>query len=267
MDSIVNFRELGGYRLPNGKVVRHGKLFRGGSLENVSCRDIEQLRKWRIMYVFDFRTMYETEHHPDKMLMGASRIWLPTFDESAESMAKTVLPLEAYHDLGGWLVVNAKRAEVQKLASKMYLDMVHNEYTQLQYAAFLQTIVNSNGGAIYWHCSQGKDRTGLGAAYLLAALGADRQTIMDDFNASADCYAEELSRYICQVESDEEKEVLQTFVSVNSRYFSEALDSIDQAYGSMEAFLRDVLCLTDHDKSVLQKAYLEDSFSLSIKRQ
>lgn len=229
-------------------------------MENASEHDIELLRKWQITYVFDFRTMYETKRHPDKMLMGASRIWLPTFDESAETMAKTVLPLEAYCDLGGWLVVNAKRAEVQKLASQMYLDMVHNEYTQLQYAAFLQTIVNSNGGAIYWHCSQGKDRTGLGAAYLLAALGADRQTIMDDYRASADCYAEELNRYIQLVDSDEEKDVLQTFISVNTKYFSEALDSIDQKYGSMEAFLRDVLCLTDADKLALRKAYLENAF-------
>ncbi len=257
LDSVVNFRELGGYRLPDGRVICRKKLFRGGSLSNASERDMEQLRKWQIMYVFDFRTMYETKRHPDKMLMGANQIWLPAFDEFAETPANTVLPLEAYLDLGRWLVRNAHRLEVQKIAASMYLDMVHNEYTQLQYASFLQTIVNSNGGAIYWHCSQGKDRTGLGSALLLAALGADRTLIMADYNASADYYANELDRYVSLVNTEEEKEVIRTFISVNPKYFSNALDSLEQKYGSMDNFLRDVLCLTDADKLALQKAYLE----------
>jgi len=189
--------------------------------------------------------------------MGANQIWLPAFDEFAETPANTVLPLEAYLDLGRWLVRNAHRLEVQKIAASMYLDMVHNEYTQLQYASFLQTIVNSNGGAIYWHCSQGKDRTGLGSALLLAALGADRTLIMADYNASADYYANELDRYVSLVNTEEEKEVIRTFISVNPKYFSNALDSLEQKYGSMDNFLRDVLCLTDADKLALQKAYLE----------
>ena len=117
-----------------------------------------------------------------------------------------------------------------------------------------------NDGAIYWHCSQGKDRTGLGAAFVLAALGADRDTILYDYNLSADAYKEEEKAIAAQIVAkgggEKELDVVKTFISVNTKHFIAALDLIDSEFGGMDNYLRQYLLVSDEEKEVLRQRYL-----------
>lgn len=256
--SIANFRDIGGNVLPDGTCIRKGLLLRGGALHDISDEDSATLRnKYRVRHIFDFRTQTETLLAPDKPLEGADILWLPAIDEKTESIANSQLPKEAFLDLGPWLVKNSSNAFVQDVASRLYSDMVLNEYTQLQYAAFMSEVVNTTDGAVYWHCSQGKDRTGLAAAFLLSALGADRNLILKDYLLSQDYYKNELEFYESQVRTEEEKEVIRTFISVNPRYFSAALDLIDHKWGSLQSYVRNALLVQDSDIETLRSRYLE----------
>ncbi|WP_234829392.1 tyrosine-protein phosphatase, partial [Enterobacter hormaechei] len=44
-----------------------------------------------------------------------------------------------------------------------------------------QLLSNPGGGAIVQHCAVGKDRTGVGSALVLFALGADEATVLEDY--------------------------------------------------------------------------------------
>lgn len=258
LPSIANARDLGGYVLPDGHRIKPGLLLRGGALARASQEDLLCLAtKYHVAKVFDFRTSVELKQAPDQEVAGATNIWMPAFDEESQKMQNMSLPHEAYRDLGNWIVKHGKEPMVQAIAKDMYLEMVSNEFTQVQYAGFLMNIVATDSGAIYWHCSQGKDRTGIGAAYLLAALGADRELIMKDYAVSAEYYKEELESYLCQVDTPEEAAVLQTFISVNSDYFAAALDWIDEKWGSMMNFLKGPLLMGDDDFRILRERYLE----------
>lgn len=258
LHSIPNARDLGGYVLPDGSVIREGLLLRGGCLEAASDADLAEMHdRYHLAHIFDFRTETELKRSPDKAVEGADNIWLPTIDPTTENLAEMSLPKEAFLDLGNWLVKNSASPLVQSVASRIYADMVTNEYTQLQYAAFLMRIVATGEGAVYWHCSQGKDRTGLGAAFILAALGADRELIVKDYLRSNDYYHEETEYWCAQVATEEEREVIRTFIGVNVRYFNAALDLIDKRWGSMDDYLRGPLCLTGNDISILRKRYLK----------
>lgn len=258
LPSIANARDLGGLRLPDGSVLRSGLLLRGGALSTASDSDLKALRDdYHLARIFDFRTEREVSHAPDKPVEGADNIWLPAIDPDTEGLADMSLPKEAFADLGGYLLRNASNPLVQSISSHLYTDMVTNEYTQLQYAAFLMHIVRTDGGAVYWHCSQGKDRTGLGAAFILAALGADRELILSDYRLSYDYYRSDVERLCSMVGTDAEREVIKTFIGVNEKYFEDALDLIDRRYGSAEAYLRGPLCLTDRDFDILKQRYLQ----------
>lgn len=252
-------RELGGYVLPDGRRVKRGLLLRGGALSNLSDSDRDILRnRFNIVADFDFRTEEEIRRAPDRVLAGVKFIWFPAIDPETEKAADLSLPKEAYRDLPTWLVANSCNRTVQDLASRLYTDMVTNEWTQIQYAAFLQSILNtSEGGALFWHCSQGKDRTGLGAAFILCALGADRELILQDYIISEEYYREEFERYGAMVATEEERAVLRTFISVNVNYFIDALDLIDRQWGSLENYIKGPLCLTDDDIRVLRERYTE----------
>jgi len=259
LHSVDNARELGGYVLPDGRKVRRGLLLRGGSLAKASDEDIALLsQKYRVRRIFDFRTGMEVNKAPDKDIPGAEYVWMPAFDEETMHLEKLALPHEAYRNLGEWLLNHAGEREVQKIAREMYTGMVRNDFTQVQYAGFLQNIISTEGGAVLWHCSQGKDRTGLGAAFILFALGADRELVMKDYSLSALYYRNDLDKYLEGVTSEEEIAVLKTFISVNPDYFSAALDYIDAIFGSMENFLEGPLCLSRQDRETLKERYLED---------
>lgn len=258
LESIANARELGGYILPDGRKVRHGLLLRGGALNGASEEDLDiLLKKYRLVCNFDFRTKMEVRTSPDIPLPGVSYMWLPAIDEQTEALAANSLPQEAYSDLPAWLVANSSNIFVQEAAHRLYLDMVFNEYTQLQYAAFFQTLVNTRAGSIYWHCSQGKDRTGLASTFLLTALGADKELIMQDYRISNEYYREDVERLCALVKTEEERKVLYTFIGVNEEYYVEALDLIDKRYGSLMAYLEGPLCVTRSDMEALRAKYLE----------
>ena len=257
LTTIVNARDLGGYRLPSGQRIRRGMLLRGGSLAAASDAELQRLsHEFRVARIFDFRTAGEVHHAPDRPVAGATNIWMPAFDEKTMEMNNLALPHEAYSDLFHWLPLHAAQPDVQHVARHMYTAMVDNEFSQVQYAGFLQNIVATTDGAVYWHCSQGKDRTGLGAAFLLAALGADRDLILADYLISNEYYRHDVETVSAQVATEAERQVILTFLGVNVTCFTLALDLIDSRYGGMDAFLRGPLCLDDNDIAALRTRYL-----------
>lgn len=261
-EGIPNARELGGYVLPDGGVIRHGLLLRGGSLSAATLADKQRMSsEYHVSHVFDFRTDMELKLSPDPEIVGAKYTWLPTIDPEMEKLGTATLPGEAYRNLLVYLSTHASSPQVQEVARHIYTDMVVNEYTQLQYAAFLQSIINTPEGAVYWHCSQGKDRTGLGAAFLLAALGADRELILSDFDLSNVAYQNEVNAMFDRIHAKggglEEEKVIRTFIGVNTDYFIDALDLIDKTYGTLDEYLSEQLCLTEDDRKILKERYIE----------
>lgn len=257
LTSIANARDLGGIRLPDGGILRSGLLLRGGALYTASEEDLQELSgHYHVAKVFDFRTSREIKMAPDLDIAGAQNIWMPAFDENSQSYVTRNLPHEAYSDLGNYLTAHACEPFVQELAAALYMDMVTSEFTQIQYAGFLQNILATTEGAVYWHCSQGKDRTGLAAAFIIAALGGDRKAILYDYCLSEEFYRDELARYIGRVETEAEKAVLRTYMSVNPAAFERALDWIDDTFGSMDNFLRGPLCLSGRDIGELRSRYV-----------
>lgn len=258
LNSVINARELGGYVLDDGSRIKRGLLLRGGALDNASDEDLSLLSdKYRVKRIFDFRTSGEVGYAPDKYLPGADYVWMPAFDEESNMMEQVSLPKDAYKDLKGWLSVNAWREEVQLVARGMYPSMVSSNFTRVQYSGFLHNIIKTTDGAVYWHCSQGKDRTGLGAAILLAALGADMDLIMQDYEISNEFYVKDVEEVYGHVSTDAERDVILTFVGVNRKYFLGALNMLVKECGSMMGFVKGPLCLTDDDIRILRERYLE----------
>ncbi len=66
MDSVQNFRDLGGYTSTNGKTVKWGKVFRSGELSSLSEWDSIRLDNLGIKTIIDLRTNQETLTAPIK---------------------------------------------------------------------------------------------------------------------------------------------------------------------------------------------------------
>lgn len=260
-DNIVNARDLGGLIGHEGREVRSGMLLRTAHLHDATDDDIRRLQgEFRLRRVFDFRSMGEAEFLPDRDVEGATHHLLPTIDMSEERLTGQAIPQEAFLDLERHIVNYSFYPEVQAMAADMYPSLIRSEYSQLQYAAFLRLIIETPDGGVLWHCFQGKDRTGWGAAFILSALGVDREAIIEDFDRSNDAYRELVARLnndiIQRGGGEPEMDVVQAFMGVSTKNFRTTLELIDREFGGIYEYLQNQLFLTKDDLRLLRKRYL-----------
>ncbi len=260
-ENIVNARDLGGLPAADGKTIKSGLLLRTAHLHDATDSDIARLRdEYHLRRVFDFRSYNEAEHQPDCDVPGASHHILPTIDMRVEQDTGQAIPQEAFYDLEKYIVSYSFYPEVQRMAANMYPSLIRSEYSQLQYAAFMRLIVETEEGAVLWHCAQGKDRTGWGAAFVLFALGVPREAVIQDFDSSNASY-EPLVRRLNQDILDKgggeaEMAVIQAFMGVSTKNFISTLDLIDREYGGMEQYMNECLFVTPDDMALLRERYL-----------
>ncbi len=259
-EGIVNARDLGGIRIGD-KTVKSGLLLRTAHLHDASDKDRKRLQEeFHLRRIFDFRSLEEALLQPDLPIPGADIIQLPTLDIQAEKESGEAIPEETWLDLPRHIVSLAFMQMFQEKGRELYPSLVLSEFSQLQYASFLQLILETTEGAVLWHCSQGKDRTGMGAAFILAALGASRETILQDFDRSNDSYRPLIERLLGEVEAagggEKEKEVVRAFIGVSVHNFERALDIIEANWGSLANYLEEQMDIGPRERAILQERYL-----------
>ena len=263
-EGIENGRELGGLVMPDGRSIRHGMLVRSGNLSKASDQDVAILKdRFHLSDVYDFRFDAEAQADPDRIIEGVTITRLSTLPQAfidgfSSGRADTTQVKAA--DFVEALTRYAFDSRAQQLAKNLYPAIVTDTLSQKRYGAFLRGVLNSKG-SVLWHCSQGKDRAGWGTAFVLAALGADRKTILEDFNQSNIFYApyvETLSARIREMGGSEaELAFIRAMVGVSVENFERTLDLIDAQYGSLSAYLEKALGFTAREQEQLRNKYLK----------
>lgn len=263
---IVNARDLGGYDLQKGETLRNSVLIRAAHLAEATDADLSYLSGIPVAKVIDFRKEEEKRGKQDRMIPGAEYIVLP-IDASgnaagqASEKEKKKLSKGKKFDIRKLIVFAAFNDKAKVVAREMYPTLLFDPKCQMQFAEFFRQVLSTENGAVLYHCTQGKDRTGIASALLLAALGADRKTIVADFDATNKVYEDDVRKYSRRVRfwggKEEEIAVVKAFMGCNTENFVKALERVDAEYGSLEAYLEQVLGVTAADREVLRERYLK----------
>ena len=262
---IVNARDLGGYTMLDGRIVQSGRLLRAAHLADATDEDIRNLERLPVTAIIDFRKEQEKVGKVDREVPGARYTSLPV-DPSGNAMAtateeeKKKFSGQKKFDVKKVIVFAAFNKKAQAVAREMYPTLLFDPDCQQQFARFFRLVLETDHGAVLFHCTQGKDRTGIASALLLAALGADRETIVADFDATNRVYEKDVRKYSRRVKflggKEEEVGVVKAFLGCNTENFIKALDRIDQEFGSLQAYLKGPIGLTDADIQTLRERYL-----------
>ena len=266
VNGIINARDLGGYIMQDGRRLRDGMLIRSAHLADASDEDLQYLSSIPISKVIDFRKDIEMNGKTDRMVPGAEYIRLE-IDASGKIVSqatedeKRLFTGNKQFDVKKFMVMAAFNPMAQRIAQQMYPNLTNDPECRKQFKQFFRLILDTANGAILYHCTQGKDRTGFASALILAALGADRDTIVADFDATNRVYEEDV-RQCCQnvrLMGGKENEIatVKSFLGANTDNFIKALESIDREFSSMEAYLKGPIGLTDQDILTLRERYLE----------
>lgn len=264
LPGVHNARQLGGYVIGNKKI-REDVLLRSGALAKASDEALAALRdRYKLALVADFRSSMERGAAPDREVDGAQNVWLPVLEKmvSGDGTASVMASLHLNKDNPSYAVGLLRQPDIQEALSASYDTIVFEEDHQHSYAAFLDSLVAlPDGHAALWHCTHGKDRCGWGTAFVLAALGADRSLIVEDFVMSNIPYSKDIETLaaIAKAEAPEDEliEYIHLIRGVSKTYFEKTLDKIDARYGSIDNFLEQALELSSDEKRILRDKFLE----------
>lgn len=262
-EGIENARDMGGLVMQDGRMVRVDMLVRSGNLSGATDGDVALLKnRYHLSDVFDFRLEAEADAAPDRVLDGVSYLHLSTLPQAF------VEGLSAQHgdsasidmkDLMAVLMKFAFEPKAQMMARQLYPAIVTDTLAQHYYGVFLQKVLQAEGGVL-WHCSQGKDRAGWASAFLLAALGASCDVIVEDFDLSNQSYARQVEVLSAKVRerggNEEAVAFIRAMVGVSRENFEATLDLIDQKYGSLSQYVAVQLGFSEEEQRLLRLKYL-----------
>ena len=262
-EEIENARDMGTLVMQDGQTVRTGMLVRSGCLAKATDSDVTALKeKYHLTDVFDFRFEAEANAAPDRIIDGVSYTHLSTLPTAFIQGFSSSRPDSTKMDTRDMAVMLMKYAfdpKAQTMARKLYPAIVTDSTAQHYYGEFLRRVLRAEGGVL-WHCSQGKDRAGWASAFLLAALGASRETIVEDFDLSNQSYAPAVEAMTDRVKgkdgSEEAVAFIRAMVGVSRESFEATLDLIDQRYGSLFAYIENQLGFSKDEQQQLRLKYL-----------
>ena len=263
-EEIENARDMGTLVMQDGQTVRTGMLVRSGCLAKATDSDVAVLKgKYHLTDVFDFRFEAEANAAPDRIIDGVSYTRLSTlpkaFIEGFSSSGRSDTVKMDKKSMMETLMKYAFDPKAQTMARQLYPAIVTDSVAQHYYGEFLRGVLRAEGGVL-WHCSQGKDRAGWASAFLLAALGASRETIVEDFDLSNQSYAPQVEALTTKMQgmngSDEAQAFIRAMIGVSRENFEATLDLINQKYGSLAVYIENQLGFSKEEQQQLQEKYL-----------
>ena len=262
-DRIENARELGGIPVSDGRSIRAHRLIRSGNLSLATDADIEILtRVFKLSDVVDFRFPAEAGKDPDRIIPGVRYTSLSTLPQKfidGFSQGRSEAGQLSSADFAAALVYHASNPEAQELARQLYPGILSNPASQERYGEFLRIVLNAEGGVL-WHCSQGKDRAGLAAAFVLTALGASFEEILADFDESNVSYTSQINVLCKRVEDlgggEGAKDFIRAMVGVSKPNFLQAMAWINETYGSLLNYVEQALSFGPEQQKQLKDKYL-----------
>ncbi|WP_125703849.1 tyrosine-protein phosphatase [Lacticaseibacillus daqingensis] len=249
-----NFRDLGGYATTTGQRVKPGRLIRAGRLNELSEHDLQTLTDYGLAIDVDFRSPQERTEAPDRLPAGVDYQFAPVFPTDETQVSKKTTELRANF-------ATDPAAGFQHMVN-MYANLVVQASAHQAYRHFFDLLLaNATPGALLFHCTAGKDRTGMGAVFLLTALGVDAPTVRADYLASNALLTVPRQRTAAKIRATGGSDALlastKALGSVDAAYLDAALTTITHTYGSLAAYLTDVLGVTAAQTRELRQLYLE----------
>ena len=259
LEGGINFRDMGGYRTEDGRLVRRGVLFRSGGLWKLTQTDLAALKELSIKTILDYRDESEMQQSPDRLWEGATLFSVPAIIKETKLSAD---PKKLIENLIREKTTSEENAAV-KMMGQLYAELPFGNPAYRMLFDLLSADESSEG--FVQHCTFGKDRTGVGSALTLLALGVPVETVRADYLKTEKIlgpYKKDLLDKKLNMEgkpplSEETIRKLSPLLEARVEYIDQALDQMIRHYGTFEDYFKQELGLSQANLDTLRKRYLE----------
>jgi protein-tyrosine phosphatase len=237
-----NTRDIGGYQTDDLRTLRSGQIIRSENLSRLTASDFQKLEEIGVKTVIDLRTDKEHDQSPT--------VWQgdnpPRFYH---------FPIGDSHN--DWFNAQRKMMKSNKFTEKQASKHMVEGYRMIaevgppSYQKLMDLVLDQSNWPILIHCNAGKDRAGIATTLILEALGADRETIMEEFLLTNEVGRTEEKAKILAKESKKSSNGRGSrrspsasawfpIVGVQAEMLEAFYVSVDEEYGSMDAFLTEL---------------------------
>lgn len=236
LEGTTNTRDIGGYQTGDLRTLRHGQIIRSENLSRLTANDFQKLEDIGVKTVIDLRTMREHEKAPTEWLGEHP----PRFHHFPVG--------DADND---WFKAQSRLMNKSRFSEEQSLEHMKDGYRMIaqegpaSYQKLMDVVLDEANWPILIHCNAGKDRAGIAVTLILEAIGVDRETIMQEYlltnelGRSADKAAllARQSKKNSRNNRGPSASAWYPIVGVHSEMLETFYASVDEEYGSMEAFL------------------------------
>jgi protein-tyrosine phosphatase len=235
-----NLRDLGGHRTTTGATVKWRTLYRSNELSRLSDESVRALAAIGIRTICDFRNEKERAAAPTRLPPG-------------DALQTHLMPIGVKSQLGSVLSTSGvTESDVRQALQAIYRSFAL-DYAPA-YQALFDRLIESHHYPLVFHCSAGKDRTGVAAALILTALGVPKDAVFEDYLLTNDYWS--APAHILPGSSGEARKAA---LAAHPEYLMAAFDAIDQSYGSIDRYLVEAMGLTPQRRAQLEANLLEQS--------
>jgi len=247
----LNLRELGGLPTDDGRTVRRGLFYRGSSLVGLSAQERALVDAMGLRFVLDLRAAGEASGKADYLAEGTDyqRIGGMRFEDGSEVdfSPEAIAKFEQ---------MDPNLFEDGTFMERLYVNMAFDNPA-------LQTLVEhvaSGEVPVYFHCTAGKDRTGVSALVVNLLLGVTHEAIMGDFLLTNEYRRSIIEAVADNLPPDTPPEIIERWQKANGVNESDLLAvmrAIDERYGSVEAYFQGEYGIDGQALAALRDRYLE----------
>jgi len=229
LDGALNFRDMGGYPGANGRAVKWRTLFRSGTTYAMTARDLEQLD--HVRFAYDLRSNRERLAQPNVLMRIPNLTYNYRADEQVEGDIQRLFASD-----------RPKPEHSHALMLNLYRELPYD--FEESFRELFKMIARGNLPLVF-NCAAGKDRTGVAAALVLAALGVSREVILADYLLTAQFFERScsllLNGHYREMFGKVDREVWEPLMRVHPEYLSARFDRLIERHGSVENYLRERL--------------------------
>lgn len=248
---VHNFRNVSGITNIEGKTLKDGLIYRSANLHELKKRSFGAFSGLNIKKIIDLRTKQEINDRPDNVPPGVTYVRLAAFEDKGDQLnqAKTLV----------------KQGKVNRTDAENRMLDFYKEYA-IEKPEVIRNIINevlTSDAPVLYHCSAGKDRTGIITALILKILKFDDATIYNDYLSSNNLRKElvykrlKLARTAHPIYPKMDVGVLEKLSWIETAYLKATFNAIDSKYGSMDNYIHQALQIDEAQRQVYIDTFTE----------
>jgi len=243
INSVSNFRDVA-----IGSKMKNNILFRCAKLSTLNDEDIEKIEDLNPHAIIDFRDPKEINKAPDNLSKDLLKKYV-SLPISASTLSRMVDQKNIDGD---------NKFTYEKVMEESYKLYINNH--KHVWKEFIKILLKANNNPIIFHCSAGKDRTGIASFIIQKLCDNPMELIFENYLLSNELLTINAATAEQTTASKKDDKLiteimLDTLSKVKKSYLISGINEIENQFESLENYIIQELGFTDADIKDLKKLY------------